>query len=1084
MNRKQIEKHYGHNFLTDARDLFQRQYAIREGESLEEGFWRATEPAVQNSLRGFIFERMMQRKFSPGGRILAGAGTNHRNTLNCFVLASDTGRFDSLDDVENLVLKVAATTKVGGGIGINFDPFAPAEFAKPIDIEIFHTLDPDHPDYVDFLEWQYTDITAYGQPKRKYDRRGAKVVDYTDRFDLNAPVIEVADDIASIFAAPFDAVRTGAKRVVLDWSNLRPSGAEIAGSGGTSSGAASFAIEVQHIIHWLSLGGHTAGPIAALRYVFQSVLRSVRQGGTRRGAAIGTLSMSHPDRDIFLSCKDHEVEAVLGEISAFNISFLAEDKDMQDPFIEEVAAHAWQTGDPGLLFVDTINRDNIMLAELGRIVATNPCFTGDMRFLTEDGWVTFKEAAEHGKPLKIIQDSRITYEGGDDELPSNWKIDPNNTDDGIIQQASHAFLTKRNAEVIQVEFKDGTTLRLTPDHLVATTIGMVEAQHLTEQHEVLIGNAPAVESIAGQWPKALDEHMGFLMGLLASDGTYAKGKDTEAAMIDLFNEAMGIETKVIESIEAIWDVFKDKYRAHKRPFTPYSITRLPHKLRIKSSFLAAVLKGEYGFSRSTKHEVPKRLIENSRRKPALFYLAAFTYCDGTINTHVSCRDIRISQSNKKLLQDMQLMLNGIGISSRVYLRRTARWKSMPDGRGGYKDYWTKDNYELVITSDRDRFLSTIGILRGTKMDKLASIVQSMPQVNHKPATTRVLSITAAGREDVYCIHENVRRSLIVEKVCARRCGEIGLFPGEPCDLGAINLSEYVHKGALDIKALTADIPKFTKYLDDNLDYCNLPTEDAKRMSAKLRRVGLGVMGVAHMLIKLGLRYSSKQARDVVRDVMLTITKGAVQWSEEAEPKNKRVNIGRRNVALVTIAPTGTTSMIMGASSGIEPIFSVTYTRKIGDKNKEFVDPILMDMLREHDPEPGYTMIENNRVEWDEDKVVKAIKANHGSVKGLSFVPKYMQDIFETSHEIHWRDHILMQAAAQEGMNYKQAGNSISKTINMPNSATVQDVIDAYRLAHAVGCKGITVYRDGSRWNQVLTTGSEISLECPTGVCEI
>ena len=688
MNRKQIEKHYGHNFLTDARDLFQRQYAIREGESLEEGFWRATEPAVQNSLRGFIFERMMQRKFSPGGRILAGAGTNHRNTLNCFVLASDTGRFDSLDDVENLVLKVAATTKVGGGIGINFDPFAPAEFAKPIDIEIFHTLDPDHPDYVDFLEWQYTDITAYGQPKRKYDLRGAKVVDYADRFDLNAPVIEVADDIASIFSAPFDAVRTGAKRVVLDWSNLRPSGAEIAGSGGTSSGAASFAIEVQHIIHWLSLGGHTAGPIAALRYVFQSVLRSVRQGGTRRGAGMATLSLAHPDRDIFLSCKDHEVEAVLGEISAFNISFLAEDKDMQDPFIEEVAAHAWQTGDPGLLFVDTINKDNIMLEELGRIVATNPC------------------------------------------------------------------------------------------------------------------------------------------------------------------------------------------------------------------------------------------------------------------------------------------------------------------------------------------------------------------------------------------------------------GEVPLAPGEPCDLGAINLSEYVHKGTLDIKALTADIPKYTRYLDDNLDYCNLPTEDAKRMSAKLRRVGLGVMGVAHMLIKLGLRYSSKQARDVVRDVMLTITKGAVQWSEEAEPKNNRVNIGRRNVALVTIAPTGTTSMIMGASSGIEPIFSVTYTRKIGDKNKEFVDPILMDMLREHDPEPGYTMIENNRVEWDEDKVVKAIKANHGSVKGLSFIPKYMQDIFETSHEIHWRDHILMQAAAQEGLSYKQAGNSISKTINMPNSAATQDVIDAYKLAHAVGCKGITIYRDGSRWNQVLTTGSEISLECPTGVCEI
>lgn len=1082
-----ISKKLGSTFLTTSRELFARQYAISDEETIEQGFWRSTEPFADNDDRLLLFQKIMEKKFCPGGRILAGAGTSHRNTLNCFVLAPNSRRFDYLDDVEDLVLKVAATTKVGGGIGINFDPFRSVQFAEPVDIEIYHTMDPNHPDYHDFVEWQYTDITAYGQPKRRFDRRGALIVDYSEREAMSAPIIVVDDSISAIFRAPFDAVRTGAKKVILDWSNLRAEGTPIKGSGGTSSGAASFAIEVQHIIHWLSLGGHTAGPINALRYVFQSVLRSVRQGGTRRGAGMATLSVDHPDAEIFLSCKDHDVEDRLGEISAFNISFLARDKDMDNPFLDKIAKHAWLTGDPGLLFVDTINRDNPLAAIDGYILSTNPCFTGDMRLLTEDGWITFKDAAEHGKPLKIIQDSRISYTGGDDELPSNWKIDPHNADPGIIQQASHAFLTKRNAEVVQLEFADGTTLRLTPDHLVATTVGMIEAQNLTEMHEVLIGNAPETESIAGQWPKTADEHMGFLMGLLASDGTYDKGKTTEAAMIDLFNEAMGIEAKVVESIEALWDVFKSKYRAHKRPFTPYSITRLPHKLRIKSSFLAAVLKGEYGFSRSTKSQVPKRLMENSRHKPALFYLAAFTYCDGTVNTHTSCRDIRINQSNKKLLEDIQLMLSGAGISSKVYLRRTARWKSMPDGKGGHKDYWTKDNYELVITKGRSRFLKIVGILRGTKQDKLEGIVKSIGDVDHKPETTYVLSITPAGREDVYCIHENVRRSLIVEKVCARRCGEIPLYPGEPCDLGAMNLLKYVTKNAVfNAESFANDVGLYVRYLDANLDYAILPTEQSRVMSQRNRRIGLGVMGLAHALIKLGLRYDSDAGRSAAWKMFRTMAVEADQESVNMSDGRQRMSIPfeRKNIALLTVAPTGTTSMIMDVSSGIEPIFSVTYRRKIGSEDRIFLDPLLMEMLREHDPAPEFALLEGGQVDWDEERVVEAIQKNGGSLKGLSFIPKYMQDLFKTSHEIHYRDHIAMQAAAQDGMNYRHVGNSISKTINMPHSATVEDVLDAYRYAHSMGCKGITVYRDGSRSNQVLNTDTEVSLECPTGVCEL
>ena len=1085
-------------FNDQARSLFKRQYAIHENETLEQGMWRATEPLAHNDVaRMLVYEAIMDKRFIPGGRIIAGAGTEHRNTINCYVLGSDTGKYDTLEEVRQLVIKVARTTKVGGGIGINFDRFATAKFASKSRLQVIHYMDAEHPDAAQFIKWQYRDITLpEGYQMKQHVKRSTARHSINPDDCVGATVIKVGDDIESIFNAAFEAAKIEGP-VVLDWSALRPEGSAIKGSGGTSSGAASFAIEADNILHWIELGGITAGPVATLRYVFNPVLRSVRQGGTRRGAGMATLSINNLDRELFLNCKDLEVEARLGSIECFNISFLVGDKDVHSPFMEQVATHAWKSGEPGVIFVDAMNCGNPLLKHDGPILSTNPCFTGDMRLLTEDGWITFKDAAEHGKPLKIIQDSRISYVGGDDELPSNWKIDPHNADPGIIQQASHAFLTKRNAEVVQLEFADGTTLRLTPDHLVATTIGMIEAQNLTEMHEVLIGNAPETESIAGQWPKTADEHMGFLMGLLASDGTYDKGKTTEAAMIDLFNEAIGIEAKVVESIETLWHIFSDKYRAHKRPFTPYSITRLPHKLRIKSSFLAAVLKGEYGFSRSTKGHVPKRLMENSRHRSALFYLAAFTYCDGTVNT--SCRDIRINQSNKKLLEDIQLMLSGTGISSKVYLRRDARWKSMPDGKGGHKDYWAKDNYELIIAKDRGRFLKTIGILRGTKQDKLEGIVKSIGDSDHKPETTYVLSITPIGREDVYCIHESVRRSLIVEKVCARRCGEIPLYRGEACDLGHIVLTGYVKDGKFDFELFSEDIMYYTMFLDANLDYAKFPTDDATRMAQRNRRLGLGITGLAHTLIQLGIQYGSDYSLEFISNIIHIMAEFSAQTSqvlaeELGFPEFNDYAEGiqkRRNIATLTIAPTGTTSMIVDTSSGIEPLFSIVIYRKVGGEYIKLLDPLFFDMLSKYDPPTDMGWSQDGRSGWDVDKCIESIASNHGSLKGLDWVPKQLRFLFVTTHDLEFTDHIKIQATAQVAMNHKSVGNSISKTINLRNEATADDILSAYRMAHELGCKGITVYRDGSRQLQVLNTSEDAqrlaeqyAQECANGSCEV
>jgi len=176
---------------------------------------------------------------------------------------------------------------------------------------------------------------------------------------------------------------------------------------------------------------------------------------------------------------------------------------------------------------------------------------------------------------------------------------------------------------------------------------------------------------------------------------------------------------------------------------------------------------------------------------------------------------------------------------------------------------------------------------------------------------------------------------------------------------------------------------------------------------------------------------------------------------------------RRNVALLTVAPTGTTSMLMGVSSGVEPIFAPFIYRKIGDSYTTLVSPLFKELLERHQPHPDYA----RDGAWDWDEVVEALQENHGSVQGLDFVPDDVKTVLLCAHDISPEDHVRMQGVIQATFDGggKMVANSISKTINLPNEATVEDVYRAYHLAFESGCKGITVYRDGSRQFQVLST---------------
>lgn len=315
------------------------------------------------------------------------------------------------------------------------------------------------------------------------------------------------------------------------------------------------------------------------------------------------------------------------------------------------------------------------------------------------------------------------------------------------------------------------------------------------------------------------------------------------------------------------------------------------------------------------------------------------------------------------------------------------------------------------------------------------------------------------------------------------CGEIPLTVGEPCDLGAINLAAYVENGAFNFAEFRKDVRTAVRFLDNVLDVNVFALEDNRVASQTLRRLGLGVMGLADMLIKMGLPYSSEAGRRVVAQVMNAMREEAIAESERLGQERGVFPVyeqnraafealgirPRRNVAVLTVAPTGTTSMLMGVSSGIEPMFSPFMWRRIGGQYKALLHPLFVEMMEQF---PATGPFEKDGA-WNWEAIIEAIQANHGTVKGLEGIPAAIALVFEGAHDVPPLDHVRMQGVVQTAFDAEgYAANSLSKTINLPNQATVEDVEAAYTEAYMTGCKGITVYRDGSREFQVLSVSKE------------
>jgi len=294
------------------------------------------------------------------------------------------------------------------------------------------------------------------------------------------------------------------------------------------------------------------------------------------------------------------------------------------------------------------------------------------------------------------------------------------------------------------------------------------------------------------------------------------------------------------------------------------------------------------------------------------------------------------------------------------------------------------------------------------------------------------------------------------------CGEQPLLPFESCNLGSINLGRMVRDGKIDWERLGEVTRLAVRFLDNVIEVNTYPLEQIERMTRGNRKIGLGVMGWADLLIALGVPYDSPEATELGERVMHFIrdeghaASRALAKERGPFPNFKGSVYDRpgapavRNATVTTIAPTGTISIIANASSGIEPLFAVSYVRTVLDRDR---------LVEVH---PEFERIALERGFYSAELMERIAEA--GSVRGMAEVPEDVQRVFVTAHEITPEVHVRMQAAFQ-----KSTDNAVSKTVNFAATATEEDVEQVFRLAYQTGCKGVTIYRDGSREDQVLST---------------
>lgn len=824
--------------------------------------------------------------------------------------------------------------------------------------------------------------------------------------------------------------------VGINLRSLRPRYAYVKGVNGRSSGSVS----------WGS--------------VYSFVTGLIEQGGSRRGALMLILDVWHPDVAEFI-----EAKRTMGRITNANISVGITDDFMDrverdgdwdlvfpDTNHPDYDAHwdgdlvawraagrpvvthktvraralwdtiiesAWASAEPGVWFSERSNKLSNS-AYYAPLVCTNPCVAGDTRVATAEGLVRADDLAADGRALSVAVDGRLGAAPG-------------------LRPASAMFASGVKP-VLRLTTREGYRVRATADHRIMTDRGWRPLGELAPGDRVHILDRPGAFGSAG----SLD--LGRVLGWLVGDGTV---KSDRAVLSFLGPE------------KAEWaPAFAAAVNRAVRPARtrPIAVGVVPvtgrDEVRVQSVRLRE-LGAAHGLA-ADKHQVPEAVWRGSEAMQRGFLQGLFT-ADGSVQgSQAKGVSVRLAASHEALLRDVQLLLLNHGIAARLIPhRRPAMARALPDGRGGRRRYDCRARYELVVSrANLGRFAERIGFLDARRTARLARAMEAYRRGPYREGfVATVATVVADGEAVVYDLHEPETHSFIANGLVVHNCGEQPLPGWSVCNLGALNLARFAtDDGDVDWDALGQGVRYAVRFLDDVIDATpyHFPENEAQQRAE--RRVGLGTMGLAELMIRCQVRYGSQDGNAFCDRLFAFIAHEAYLASAdiaaekgsfprfEAEPllasgymrampddvRDAVRRQGLRNVTLLTQAPTGTTGTMVSTSTGIEPFFSWSFFRK-------------------------------SRLGWHEEavEVVDAWRSAHPDAESLP-------DYFVTAMDLTPLEHVGAQAAIQRWID-----SAISKTCNVPNDYTVEQTRALYEEMYRLGCKGGTIYRDGSRNEQVL-----------------
>jgi ribonucleoside-diphosphate reductase alpha chain len=777
-----------------------------------------------------------------------------------------------------------------------------------------------------------------------------------------------------------------------------------------------------------SSGGVASGPVSFMR-IFDSATEQVKQGSYRRGANMGILDVSHPDVLDFISCKAKD-----GEIRNFNISVAVTDTFMRA--VEQDAA--WQLINPRTgQAVKTIPARQIWDVLVRHAWANGEPGLFFIDRANADNPIAHLGRIEATNPC-ITADALVYTAQGlqrvEDLMASGQPVDAVVEGLTCCSPATPMFKTASQQPIFRLETEEGYSLRVTKNHKIMTDKGMIPAEKL------MPGDKVKLLSQGGGFGHEGSRELGLVMGW-----TIGKG-----ALLDFYYQKDQVAAMFQDIVDSTLPESQDTREARSA-----NVLLLQ---RAKSERLVQIL-AKYGLTQESRLTVPAAVLTGSEDMQRAFLQAMFSVDDTAIRIFGSEIFVRLACISLSLLHDIQRLLLNFGVASRINTDPARSWS------------------ELVISkSNLAVFAKRIGLIESAKQRKLDDLAQ-YTEDPQESFWARFKALVPDGIEDVYCLTEPITHTFVANGLVIANCGEQMLHPWDACTLGHINLERHLVRDNktdrmdLDWEQLAETVWSGVRFLDNVIDAADHPLAEINEMTRRTRRIGLGVMGLARTLFAKQVPYDSVAGLEETEAIMAKIKHLAWSASEALAAErgvypawtgSRHGAEGRkvRNSFLMTVAPTGSTAMICHTSSGIEPEFSLVWFKRVLDGKRI---PYICEPFEQVARAEG----------WWRDDLLQQIEANHGSCRGVAGVPEHWQRVFATAHDIMPRWHVEMQAAVQ-----RHVDTAVSKTINMPSSATVEDVSNAYMLAWRMGCKGITVYRDGSRKDQVLNVGTASSNGAP------